>query len=83
MDLNFTPEEEEFRLKVRRFLEENVPKAGLRAGAEGKPVVSLRLPVLKSGCTAGPVFCKIYFCARAHRASAFAGLIAQLVRAPH
>src|SRR5437667_8432 len=29
MDLNFTPEEEEFRLKVRRFLEENVPKSGL------------------------------------------------------
>jgi alkylation response protein AidB-like acyl-CoA dehydrogenase len=36
MDLNFTPEEEEFRLKVRRFLEENLPKSGLKAGSEGR-----------------------------------------------
>ena len=36
MDLNFTPEEEEFRLRVRRFLEENVPKSGLGDGREGR-----------------------------------------------
>ncbi len=36
MDLNFTPEEEEFRLKVRRFLEENLPKSGLKPGSEGR-----------------------------------------------
>ena len=36
MDLNFTPEEDEFRLKVRRFLEENVPKSGLGDGREGR-----------------------------------------------
>ncbi len=36
MDFNFTPEEEEFRLKVRRFLEENVPRSGLSAAREGR-----------------------------------------------
>jgi alkylation response protein AidB-like acyl-CoA dehydrogenase len=36
MDLHFTPEEEEFRLKVRNFLEENVPKSGLSAAREGR-----------------------------------------------
>src|SRR5499425_2049374 len=36
MDLNFTPEEDEFRLKVRRFLEENIPKSGLGDGREGR-----------------------------------------------
>ena len=36
MDLNFTPEEEEFRLKVRRFLEENVPRSGLGDAREGR-----------------------------------------------
>jgi alkylation response protein AidB-like acyl-CoA dehydrogenase len=30
MDLNYSPEEEEFRGKVRRWLEENLPKSGLR-----------------------------------------------------
>jgi alkylation response protein AidB-like acyl-CoA dehydrogenase len=36
MDLNFRPEEEEFRFKVRRFLEDNVPKSGLGDGREGR-----------------------------------------------
>ncbi len=36
MDLNFTTAEEEFRLKIRRFLEENLPKSGLGAGREGR-----------------------------------------------
>jgi alkylation response protein AidB-like acyl-CoA dehydrogenase len=36
MDLNFTPEEDEFRIKVRRFLEENIPKSGLGDGREGR-----------------------------------------------
>jgi alkylation response protein AidB-like acyl-CoA dehydrogenase len=36
MDLNFTPEEEKFRLEVRRFLEENVPKSGLSNQREGR-----------------------------------------------
>jgi alkylation response protein AidB-like acyl-CoA dehydrogenase len=36
MDLNFTPEEEEFRLKVRRFLEDNIPRSGLGDGREGR-----------------------------------------------
>ena len=36
MDLNFTLEEEEFRLKVRRFLEENVPRSGLAGAREGR-----------------------------------------------
>ncbi len=36
MDLNFAPEEEEFRLKVRRFLEETLPKSGLKPGTEGR-----------------------------------------------
>jgi alkylation response protein AidB-like acyl-CoA dehydrogenase len=35
MDLNFTSEEEEFRLKVRSFLEQNLPQSGL-AGREGR-----------------------------------------------
>ncbi|HXW85546.1 MAG TPA: acyl-CoA dehydrogenase family protein [Candidatus Binataceae bacterium] len=34
MDLNFTSDEEEFRLKVRAFLEENVPKSGLSNSRE-------------------------------------------------
>src|SRR5215475_12296894 len=36
MDLNFTPDEEEFRRKVRSFLEEHVPKSGLTASREGR-----------------------------------------------
>jgi alkylation response protein AidB-like acyl-CoA dehydrogenase len=36
MDLNFTSEEEEFRLKVRSFLEENLPRSGLATGREGR-----------------------------------------------
>jgi alkylation response protein AidB-like acyl-CoA dehydrogenase len=36
MDLNFTSDEEAFRLKVRKFLEENVPKSGLSAAREGR-----------------------------------------------
>jgi alkylation response protein AidB-like acyl-CoA dehydrogenase len=36
MDLNFTSEEEEFRLKVRRFLEQELPKAGMRPEREGR-----------------------------------------------
>src|SRR5215470_17792114 len=36
MDLNFTPEEDEFRLKVRRFFEEKIPKSGLGDGREGR-----------------------------------------------
>lgn len=36
MDLNFAPEEEEFRLKVRRFLEETLPMSGLKPGTEGR-----------------------------------------------
>ncbi|HYB91478.1 MAG TPA: acyl-CoA dehydrogenase family protein [Candidatus Binataceae bacterium] len=36
MDLNFTPEEEQFRLMVRRFLEENVPKSGITGTREGR-----------------------------------------------
>ena len=36
MDLNFTLEEDEFRLKVRRFLGENVPKSGLGDSREGR-----------------------------------------------
>ncbi len=35
MDLNFTPEEEEFRLKVRAWLAENLPASGLRGAAPG------------------------------------------------
>ncbi|MGH7949650.1 MAG: acyl-CoA dehydrogenase family protein [Candidatus Binataceae bacterium] len=34
MDLNFTRDEEQFRQKVRAFLEENVPKSGLSAARE-------------------------------------------------
>jgi len=37
MDLNFTPEEEQFRLKVRRFLEENLRKAEVAEGLDGEP----------------------------------------------
>src|SRR5260370_921132 len=33
MDLNYTPEEEEFRGKVRGWLEENLPGSGLRGEA--------------------------------------------------
>ena len=36
MDLSFTAEEEQFRAKVRAFLEEEMPKSGLRAGSEGR-----------------------------------------------
>ncbi len=36
MDLNFTSEEEAFRLRVRKFLEENVPKSGLSAAREAR-----------------------------------------------
>ncbi|HSR58916.1 MAG TPA: acyl-CoA dehydrogenase family protein, partial [Candidatus Binataceae bacterium] len=36
MDLNFTSEEEEFRLRVRRFLEQELPKAGMRPEREGR-----------------------------------------------
>src|SRR5262244_1869210 len=36
MDLNFTSEEDEFRLKVRGFLEENIPRSGLGDGREGR-----------------------------------------------
>jgi alkylation response protein AidB-like acyl-CoA dehydrogenase len=36
MDLNFTSEEEAFRLKVRKFLEQNVPKSGLSAAREAR-----------------------------------------------
>jgi alkylation response protein AidB-like acyl-CoA dehydrogenase len=32
MDLNFTSEEESFRKEVRTWLEENLPKSGLRGG---------------------------------------------------
>jgi alkylation response protein AidB-like acyl-CoA dehydrogenase len=35
MDLTYTPEQEEFRAKVRAFLEENVPRSGL-AAREGR-----------------------------------------------
>ena len=35
MDLNYTGEEESFRKEVRRWLEENLPKNGLR-GAENR-----------------------------------------------
>jgi len=34
MELNFTHDEEQFRQKVRNFLEENVPKSGLSAARE-------------------------------------------------
>jgi alkylation response protein AidB-like acyl-CoA dehydrogenase len=34
MDLNFTHDEEQFRQKVRKFLEENVPKSGLSTARE-------------------------------------------------
>ena len=33
MDLNYSPEEEEFRLKVRLWLDENLPKSRLRGEA--------------------------------------------------
>src|SRR5215813_13658277 len=33
MDLNYSSEEEQFRLKVRQWLEENLPKSGLRGEA--------------------------------------------------
>jgi alkylation response protein AidB-like acyl-CoA dehydrogenase len=33
MDLNYSPEEEEFRGKVRGWLEENLPQSGLRGEA--------------------------------------------------
>ncbi|MGC1676606.1 MAG: acyl-CoA dehydrogenase family protein [Candidatus Binataceae bacterium] len=36
MDLNFNHEEDQFRLKVRRFLDENLPKSGLGGGREGR-----------------------------------------------
>jgi len=36
MDLNFTREEEEFRQKVRSFLEEELPKTGLKLGYGGE-----------------------------------------------
>jgi len=36
MDLSFTREEEELRNKVRHFLEEEVPKSGLKSSAEGR-----------------------------------------------
>jgi alkylation response protein AidB-like acyl-CoA dehydrogenase len=36
MDLSFTDEEEQLRQKVRRFLEEEIPKAGLKPAAEGR-----------------------------------------------
>ncbi len=35
MDLTFTPEQDEFRAKVRAFLEEHVPKSGLAGRREG------------------------------------------------
>ena len=36
MDLSFTDEEEQLRQKVRRFLEEEIPKAGLKPASEGR-----------------------------------------------
>ena len=36
MDLSFTNEEEQLRAKVRGFLEAEIPKAGLKAGSEGR-----------------------------------------------
>ena len=36
MDLSFTAEEEQLRQKVRRFLEEEIPKSGLKSGSEGR-----------------------------------------------
>src|SRR5260370_36877105 len=36
MDLQFTPEEEAFRLKVRSWLAENMPTSGLSADREGR-----------------------------------------------
>jgi alkylation response protein AidB-like acyl-CoA dehydrogenase len=36
MDLSFTTEEEQLRQKVRRFLEEEIPKAGIKPGSEGR-----------------------------------------------
>ncbi|MFZ0888431.1 MAG: acyl-CoA dehydrogenase family protein [Candidatus Binataceae bacterium] len=36
MDLNYTPEQEECRAKVRAFLEEDLPKSGLTGSREGR-----------------------------------------------
>jgi alkylation response protein AidB-like acyl-CoA dehydrogenase len=36
MDLSFTTEEEQLRQKVRRFLEEEIPKTGIKPGSEGR-----------------------------------------------
>src|ERR1039457_1784263 len=36
MDLSLTNEEEQLRQKVRRFLEEEIPKAGIKPGSEGR-----------------------------------------------
>src|ERR1700680_4281591 len=36
MDLSFTIEEEQLRQKVRRFLEEEIPKSGLKSASEGR-----------------------------------------------
>jgi len=36
MDLTFTPEQDEFRAKVRAFLDENVPQSGLGGRHEGR-----------------------------------------------
>jgi alkylation response protein AidB-like acyl-CoA dehydrogenase len=36
MDLSFTAEEEALRQKVRRFLEDEIPKSGLKSASEGR-----------------------------------------------
>ena len=36
MDLQFTPDEEAFRLKVRGWLDENMPTSGLSTDREGR-----------------------------------------------
>ena len=36
MDLSFTSEEEQLRQRVRRFLEEEIPKSGLKSASEGR-----------------------------------------------
>src|SRR5271156_2322585 len=36
MDLSFTSEEEQLRQKVRKFLEEEIPKSGLKSASEGR-----------------------------------------------
>ena len=47
MELNFTHDEEQFRQKVRKFLEENVPKSGLSTGRE-MPETTERLAKAKA-----------------------------------